>query len=186
MKNKKQQYVKSIMVHTLLNPKYPFFISVYFSFFIMLAGCTYSFKGGSVPPHLKTIAIPIVEDQSAYGDPTLRDSFTKQLVDLFTNDNTLQLTDRNTADSMLEGVITDVKDEPLVLQGGEQVAQRRITVTVRMTFQDLKLRKKVWEKSFSSWGDYPSGGGLTQRSVGATEAVRKTTEDILNETVAGW
>jgi len=107
-------------------------------------------------------------------------------VDRFTNDNTLQLTDLNTADSMLEGVLTDVKDEPLLMQGSEQVAQRRITVTVRMTFQDLKLRKKVWEKSFSNWGNYPSGGGLTQRNEGVIEAVRKLTEDILNDTVAGW
>ncbi len=151
-----------------------------------LVGCTYSFKGGSVPPHLKTIAIPIVEDQSGYGDPTLRDLFTQQLVERFTNDNTLQLADRNTADSMLEGVVTDVKDVPLVLQGGEQVATRQITVTVRMTFQDLKLRKKVWEKSFSNWGNYPSGGGLTQRNEGVKEAIRKLTEDILNDTVAGW
>jgi hypothetical protein len=186
MKNKNMHYVKSVLLHKLRGPKYPFFILFYFLFFIMFVGCTYSFKGGSVPPHLKTIAIPIIEDQSAYGDPTLRDSFTRQLVDRFTNDNTLQLTDRNTADSMLEGVVTDVKDAPLVLQGNEQVAQRRITVTVRMTFQDLKLRKKVWEKSFSSWGDYPSGGGLTQRSEGTAEAVKKLTEDILNETVAGW
>jgi len=164
----------------------PFFVFVYFSFVMVLTGCTYSFKGGSVPPHLKTIAIPIVEDQSAYGDPMLRDSFTKQLVELFMNDNTLQLTDRNMADAMLEGVITEVKDAPLVLQGGEQVAQRRITVTVRVTFQDLKLHKSIWEKSFSNWGDYPSGGGLTQRSEGTAEAVKKLTEDILNETVAGW
>ena len=186
MKNKKRPHGKSVLLHKPRGPKYLFFVLLYFSLFIMLIGCTYSFKGGSVPPHLKTIAIPIVEDQSAYGDPTLRDSFTRQLVDRFTNDNTLQLTDRNTADSMLEGVVTDVKDAPLVLQGNEQVTQRRITVTVRMTFQDLKLRKKVWEKSFSSWGDYPSGGGLTQRSEGTAEAVKKLTEDILNETVAGW
>ena len=55
-----------------------------------------------------------------------------------------------------------------------------------MTFQDLKLRKKVWEKSFSNWGNYPSGGGLTQRNDGVIDAVKKLTEDILNETVAGW
>jgi hypothetical protein len=176
MKNEK----KTIKQETFLFP----LLIVYCSWSIV--GCTYSFKGGSVPPHLKTIAIPVVEDQSAYGDPTMRDAFTKKLIDQFTNDNTLQLTDRNTADSMLEGVITDVKDAPSVLQGGEQVAQRRITVTVRMTFQDLKLRKKIWEKTFSSWGDYPSGSGLTQRNEGTTEAIRKLTEDILNETVAGW
>jgi hypothetical protein len=152
----------------------------------LLAGC-YSFKGGSVPPHLKTIAIPIVEDQSGYGDPNLSKSFTDKLVTLFTNDNTLQLADRNNADSMLEGVITDVKDIPSVLEGGtEQVTTRRMVVTVRMTFQDMKLHKKIWEKTFSNWGDYPSGGGLTQRNAGVIEAVRKLTEDILNDTVAGW
>jgi hypothetical protein len=152
----------------------------------LASGCAYSFKGGSVPPHLKTVAIPIVEDQSGYGDPSLRDLFSTQLVQRFTSDNTLQLADRTSSDSILEGVVTDVKDVPLVLQGGEQVAQRRITVTVRMTFQDLKQRKKVWEKDFSSWGNYPSGGGPSQRADGVKEAVRKLTEDILNETVAGW
>jgi hypothetical protein len=147
----------------------------------LFSGCTYSFKGGTVPAHLKTIAIPLVQDQSGYGDPTLRDDLTQQLVDRFTNDNTLQIADRNSADSMLEGVVTDVKDAPSVVQAGEQVAARRITVTVHVTFEDLKLRKKVWEKDFSNWGDYPSGGGLTQRNDGIKEAVRKLTEDILTK-----
>jgi hypothetical protein len=163
-----------------------FFLSIYFSLFVVYSGCTYSFKGGSVPSNLKTVAIPIVEDQSGYGDPTLRDLFTQKLVERFTNDNSLQLTDRNTADSMLEGVITDVTDKPEALQGNEQVTLRKITVTVRMTFQDMKLRKKIWEKSYSNWGNYPSGGGLTQRNEGVQNAVEKLTEDILNDTVAGW
>jgi len=163
-----------------------FFSLACLSLFVLLSGCTYSFKGGSVPAHLKTVAIPIVEDQSGYGDPTLRDSFTQKLVERFTNDNTLQLTDRNTADSILEGVVTDVRDAPEVVQGGEQVTLRKISITVRMTFQDLKLRKKLWEKSFTNWGTYPSGGGLTQRNEGVQTAVEKLTEDILNDTVSGW
>ncbi len=153
---------------------------------LIFSGCTYSFKGGSAPSNLKTIVIPVVDDQSGFGDPTLRDSFTQKIVKEFSDDNSLQVTDRNSADSMLEIVITDVKDVPLALQGGENVSTRRITVTVRATFQDLKQRKKLWEKSFSQYGDYPSGGGLTQRTVGVTDAVSKLTEDILNDTVAGW
>ena len=186
MKYKSMLNIRRTMSKKVSNPANLFTNSIYFSLFMVIAGCTYSFKGGSVPSHLKTIAIPLVEDQSAYGDPVLRKSFTDQLVNLFTNDNTRQLTNSNTADCSLEGVITEVKDVASVMQGSEQVAQRRITVKVRMIFQDLKLRKKVWEKEFSNWGDYPSGGGLTQRSEGATEAIRKLTEDILNDTVAGW
>jgi len=153
---------------------------------VVLAGCTYSFKGGSLPPHLKTVAVPVADDQSGYGDPTLRDAFTRRLDSLIISDNTLRMTDRNSADCVLEGVITDVKDAPVVLQGPEQVTQRRVTVTVRMTFTDLKLRKKIWEKSFSGWGDYPSGSGLTQRNTGVQTAVQKITDDILMDTVSGW
>ena len=159
--------------------------AAFFLLSILIAGCTYSFKGGSVPANLKTIAIPIVEDQSGYGDPTLRDTFTQKLVERFVNDNSLQMTDRNTADSILEGVVVDVRDTP-ELQGSEQVTLRRITVTVRMVFQDMKLRKKIWEKNFSNWGNYPSGGSFTQRNEGVQNAVEKLTEDILNDTVAGW
>jgi len=163
-----------------------FWDAVFISLTVVFCGCNYSFKGGSVPANLKTIAIPIIEDQSGYGDPTLRDLFTQKLVERFINDNSLQLTDRNTADSMLEGVVTDVKDTYEVLQGNEQVTMRRITVTVRMVFQDMKLRKKIWEKNYSNWGNYPSSGGLTQRNEGVQNAVEKLTEDILNDTVAGW
>jgi hypothetical protein len=73
-----------------------------------------------------------------------------------------------------------------VVGQGELVSTRRITVNVRFVFQDLKLRRKVWEKTFSNWGDYESGGGLTQRGTGLQEAIRKLTEDILLETVSGW
>jgi hypothetical protein len=153
---------------------------------LALVGCSYSFKGGTVPAHLKSVAIPVVEDVSGYGDPSLREQFTRQLTQRFITDATLELADRSTADAVLEGSIIEVRDAPNVLQGGENVAQRRITVRVKIAFNDLKLRKTVWDKEFSNWGDYPSGGGLTQRQAGIEEAVRKLTEDILNDTVAGW
>lgn len=153
---------------------------------MLLFGCTYSFKGGSVPSHLKTIAIPVVEDQTGIGNPILRETLTKQLTNDFLTDNTLQLTDRNSADAVLEAVIVDMKDSPAVLEGVERVTQRKVTLTVRATLYDQLLRKKLWEKSFSGWGYYPSGTSLTQQNEGITEAIRKISEDILNETVAGW
>ncbi|HEX9613949.1 MAG TPA: LptE family protein [Bacteroidota bacterium] len=149
-------------------------------------GCRYSFSGGSVPPNMKTVAIPIVQDQSGHGDPALKDLFTQQLVDAFTSDGSLTLTDRETSDSVLETVVTSVRESATVVKPGEQVSERRITLTAHVTFTDLKLRKTLWEKDFSQWGDFPSGADITHRNEGVQEAVRKLTEDILNETVAGW
>jgi hypothetical protein len=153
---------------------------------VAAGGCRYSFKGGSVPPHLKTIAIPIAQDQSGFGDPRLRDQLTNQLVERFLNDNTLQLADRQSADALLEAVITRVTDNPQVVNPGEQVSQRRLTIAARVILNDRISKRTMWEREFSQWGDYPSGGGPTQRDLGIQEALRKLTEDILNETVAGW
>lgn len=153
---------------------------------IAFPGCLYSFTGASVPSHLKTVAVPLLDDQSGFGEPNLREKFTTTLIDLFINDNTLEIADRNVADAILEGAILPIKDAPLVVQQGEQVSKNRITMSVKMSFQDMKLRKKVWEKTFTNTGDYDVGGGSGQRDVGLKEAMRKLTEDILLETVSGW
>ena len=152
----------------------------------LLAGCMYSFTGASVPPHLKTVAIPLVDDQSGLGEPGLREKFTTELIQLFTTDNSLEVADRGASDSILEGTILSVTDAPAVVAQGEQVTRRRVTVTARFAFQDMKQRKKLWDKNFSNWGEYDSGGGLSQRQAGLQEALRKITEDVLLETVSGW
>jgi hypothetical protein len=144
----------------------------------------YSFSGSSVPKHLKTIAIPLFEDQSGFGEPGLGESFTTTLINLFVNDNSLEMAERNTADSILEGSIVTVQDAPSIISPGEQVTTRRVTINVHVTYQDLKLRKKVWEKNFSNWGEYITSSET--RTVALTQAVTKVTEDILIETVSGW
>ncbi len=164
-------------------------VSILFSLSFILVwctGCPYSFTGASVPKHLKTIAIPLIDDQSGFGEAGLREQFTTELTNLFTGDNSLEVADRTTADSILEGVITSVSDAPSVVAQGEAVTKRRITMTVKYTYEDKVLRKKVWEKTFSQWGDYDSGGGLSQRNAGLTDAIKKISEDVLLETVSGW
>lgn len=153
---------------------------------VAFAGCLYSFTGASVPKHLKTVAIPLVDDQSGFGEARLRENFTTALTNLFIRDNSLEVADRNTADAMLEGVITSVVDAPAVVGQGERVTKRQITVSARYAFQDFKLNKKVWEKTFSEWGQYESGGSPSQRDVGLQEAIRKITENILLDTVSNW
>jgi len=153
---------------------------------VILGGCPYSFTGSSVPAHLKTIAIPLVDDQSGFGEAGLREKFTTALTSLFIGDNTLGVADRSGADAILEGVITTVRDAPSVVGQGEQVRQRRVTVTAKFILKDMKFRRTMWEKTLSNWGDYDSGGGASQQQVGLQEAIRKLSEDVLLETVSGW
>jgi hypothetical protein len=135
---------------------------------------------------MKTIAIPVFDDQSGLGEAGLREKVTRDLIQLFLNDNTLQVTDRGSADAVLEGSVTMIQDQAAVVAPGETVKKRRVTVTVHALFQDVVLHKKVWEKDFSNWGEYDSGGGLSLRAGGIDDAMGKIEEDILLATVSGW
>ena len=150
------------------------------------AGCPYSFTGSSVPPHLKTIAIPLFDDQSGFGEPGLRERLTNKLIERFRRDNSLSVVDKTRADSILEGIITAVRDDPSVVSTGEAVTKRRVTITVKAFYQDIKLKKKVWEREVSNWGDYDISGGVAQRQTADSLAIDKLAEDIVIETVSGW
>ena len=72
---------------TFLKPIVLLFLIGIFSNFAGCFGCPYSFSGASVPPHLKTIAIPFAEDRSGSGEPGLRELLTEKLTQKFIDDN---------------------------------------------------------------------------------------------------
>lgn len=162
---------------------------VFFFVFLVLSGlqgCLYSFKGGSVPPHLKSIAIPLFDDQSGSGEANIRETFTNDVKDRFRQDNSLHVAEKADADALLEGTLTSVVTTPLVVTTGETLSKQRVTITVKIIYQDLTLKKKIYEKEFSDYGDYDVSGGPDQRQTAISAALVKLTESILNETVAGW
>jgi hypothetical protein len=148
--------------------------------------CGYSFTGASVPEHLKSIAIPIADDRSGGAEPGLRERLTEVLTQKFIDDNTLQVTDRSSANSVLECTIVSIVDAPAIVTAGEQIATRRVTISVAVVNKDLVKRKTIFEKTFSNYGDYPSGGSSDTRKSAIDDAIEKITQDILLDTVSGW
>ena len=148
--------------------------------------CIYSFTGASVPEHLKTIAIPIADDRSGGAEPGLREKITQLLTQKFIDDNTLQVSEKSIANAILECTIVSLSDAPSIVSAGEQIATRRITISVQVVNKDLVKRKTLFEKTFSNYGDYPSGGSIDSRKNAIEEAIEKITQDILLDTVSGW
>ncbi len=154
---------------------------------VLFTACSYSFTGASVPPHLKTISIPIFVDRSGSGEPSLRDDFTDQLIQKFLDDNSLQVTDNLKSDAVIKGTIISLTDAPAIVAGGEDVATRRITISVRVVYKDLVKRKTIFDRKFSDFGDYSTKDDiLTGRKVAIDEAIEKITEDILIAVVSNW
>ena len=151
---------------------------------LLAGGCgIYSFSG-AVPTHLKTVAIPTFENQTAeFGlDQTLTDA----VVNTFTVDNTLKIVALRAADSALYGTIMRVDDQPSTYSADESVQEYKVTVVVRVKYEDLTKGKVVWEQTLSNFGIYDYTGDQSAREEGVSEAIQNITEDILNKTVSGW
>lgn len=150
------------------------------------ACCSYSFTGASVPKHLNTIAIPIADDKSGSAEIGLRESLTQKLIQKFNDDNSLQVTDRVNADAILECTVVSFNDAPAIISAGENVTSRRITVGVKASYKDLVKKVTIFDKTFTSYQDYPQGGSLSDRNNAIEKVLDQITEDILLETVSGW
>ena len=166
-------------------------ISLYLSLIISTAtivgGCAYSFTGASVPAHWKTIAIPLFDDDSGFGQPSLREDVTNMLIQKFQQDNTLQLADRQSANVELRGAITSViADQPIAVGEGTQASRLQVSLKARVTLIDHVMNKEVWSKDFSATGDYPASAGVSGRENGLQQAIENITDDLLLETVSAW
>ena len=99
-------------------------------------GCIYYSMAGSIPPHIKSIAIPLVENQTAeFG---MSEAVTDNMVNEFTEENILRLVSEDQADSILRGKIVSVKDAPYTYTKQEAVTEYRFTITMDLEWFDVK------------------------------------------------
>ena len=168
--------------------KYFNIISILFLLSLINLQCgIYGFRGNNPPEGIKTIAVPLFQDVSGFSEAGLKENFTEALKTKIINDNTFVIADKNVADGILNCTITSVKDEALVISGNENVTKRKITIYVKVSFENLKKQKKIWEKNYDNWGEYNSSdASFSARSTGISSAQEKIIDDILNDITSNW
>lgn len=158
------------------------FISL--SFILLTIGC-YSFKGGSLPEHIKTISFAPIVDNSNYGNPVYRDLFFNELIKKFQRDNSLKVIE-GTGDSKLTVTINSIRDETAYVKPGELEKERKITMEVTVEFFDAVKGKSIYNRKFSNYAIYSVSAVPTSRDNAIEEVISKLTDDILLSTVSGW
>ncbi len=158
--------------------------SIWLLMIFFLSACGYySFKG-SLPSHIKSIAIPLFDNQTP--DPGVPEKLNQLLRDDFINDNTLKVVDESKADLLLTGTIQPIRVQPAVVRTGEEVTQDKLVVTVKIKCQDLKTSKVLFEKSFSQYSPLAVTAGLEEREQAINSALKIIAEDVLNSTLGAW
>ncbi|MEI6638291.1 MAG: hypothetical protein FDX02_01815 [Chlorobium sp.] len=155
-------------------------------FMALFQGC-YTFRGTSVPAHLKTIAIPVFEDRSGAGVASFRAELTKALVNSIESQSALRVIPSvGRADLLLEGSIISFSDAPGQLSSSsERALKNRITLVVEVTMAERAKKGAVFAQPFVGFADYPVGNSAAQQ-----EAIRfslhQISDDISDRLISGW
>jgi hypothetical protein len=159
-----------------------FLATIYCLLSTFLSCGPYSFTGSGLPG-IKTIAIPLFENQTQeYG---IREELSERLVQAFVQDNTLKVVNEKIADSILKGIITKYERVAHTFDEQENIKEYIVRIYVKVVLEDKKHYKNIWEEeNLQGWGIYSATDETEQD--GKTKAIAKLAEDIVNRTVKGW
>lgn len=165
---------------------WPKFVAKLFLIAMLLSsGCVkYSFKG-ALPSYLKTIYIPLFNDNTSW--PGLQEDLTNKVVDTFVQDNTLKVvSDEDAADLVLRGTIVSITDRKTAITQQEDVEETQVWVTVKIVCMNMHTQKPLWEGSVQNKGIVSGVGNLEERNTAIETAVDEIVQDILNKTIGAW
>ncbi len=159
----------------------------YFLLCVIEVGC-YSFTGASIPPHIHTVGIPLVEDNSGFGQSAIRQELTDQLTQKFTNEGSLRVASVSSSDAKVEASIppSGIDDQPVSVAAGNIVTTKQISLKVHAIYTDQKKQKVFWERDFSETAQYSIQGGLSAQHTALQQAEDKVTTDILIAVISNW
>ncbi|PID88766.1 MAG: hypothetical protein CSB02_01035 [Bacteroidia bacterium] len=161
------------------------------AFFVGLMGVmqscvSYSFTGASIPPEAKTISIQYFENKADFIVPSLSAALTNAVEDKFTGQTDLALVE-NEGDLKIEGYISNYTITPQAITGNETAALTRLTISVKVKYENTIETNKDYESTFTRYEEFDSGSDISSVQEALIESiVEMIAEDIFNKAVVNW
>jgi hypothetical protein len=153
---------------------------------LVLTGC-YTLSGSSIHPTWETINIATFPNYAPYQNPNLSPEFTNKLQDIFNNRTKLSLTNDEDADLYIDGEITSYNQTSVAIQANEIAGKNRLTITVRVRYENRKDETKSFDKNFSAYEDFESNQTLQQAESALLESIiDQLTQQIFNAVAMDW
>ncbi len=157
---------------------------------LLLPACTFkmNFTGGNVDTNLKTLTVTQFNNESPLVVAYHAQRFTEQLKDRFQAQTRLTLVNVN-GDVELSGSIVNYTISSIAVAGTAQsgATQNRMTIGVKVKYENKINPNENWEQTFSSYFDFPAGESLSAVERTYIEKVNdQITQDIFNKSLGKW
>ena len=156
---------------------------------IVLAGCSYSPNPALFPQHLKTIAVPVLQNRTT--QPALEQEVTAAIINRFIRDSKLRVVNEDQADLLVSGAVVSYRNAVFGFNAREQAQEYQVAVTVSLTAKDRVKNRELWkDDALVRTANYfvveTNGQPPQTENEGRASAVDKLSEAILNRTVENW
>jgi Lipopolysaccharide-assembly len=161
---------------------------IYILICLVVVGCkvNYSFTGASIAEDIKTVSVKTFQSYAPLANANLSQTFTEDLKDIFLSQTNLNLVSKN-GDLQFEGSITGYRITSVAIQGNETAALNRLSITVKVKFDNTKDDTQNFETSFTRFADYDSSQNLSSIEDALIKDIdEQLTQDIFNKAVSNW
>ena len=120
--------------------------------------------------------------------PLYAQRFTESLKDLLLAQSPLRLTERN-GELTYSGTIIDYRTAPIAVQSGaaETASLNRLTITVKVKYENSLEPELNFEKTFSKFADYDANQDLFTIEESLWSLINEQlTQEIYNASVGNW
>ena len=154
---------------------------------ISLISCgIYSFTGASVPSKAKTISVNYFKNKAATVQPNLSQFFTERLKDILLEQTNLNLSE-NEGDLSFSGNISQYQIKPMAIKANETAGKNRLTISIKVTYNNSLDSEKNFENTFSRYRDYDSTQNISDiENTLIEEITYELVEDIFNKAFVNW
>ena len=154
---------------------------------VLVVSCgVYSFTGASIPTEAKTISVQYISNKAVIVQPSLSQVITDGLIDAFTGQTNLEITE-NEGDLSFSGYITKYQIKPMAIKANETASQNRLTIAIKIKYNNSFDDKQNFESTFSRYRDYASSENIVDVEDGLIEEISKELiEDVFNKAFVNW
>lgn len=151
---------------------------------LLLAGCLYSFTGGGLPSHIRTVAVAQLENNSP--EPLVDADVQRALQSELPRDLGVRLAEEDRADAVVRGTISAYDElaasvRPAQEENQVPVVQREVRITYTLEIYDRVQDQVIW----SAQSQQVVGTFLPDQGETANEGKIRAIENLVQKVIEG-
>ena len=162
--------------------------TIFFLILLSLYNCgIYTFSGSSIPKETKNVFISKIVNNADLTSPDFTQEFTNALIDRFMNETNLSVITNSDADLIFKGEIIKYDIKPISINSNENATQNRLSITIKIKYENNILSSDNYEKEFTNYTDYDSSLDFLEIEESLNQLViEDLIESIFNDTFSNW